>query len=134
MERLNVVAKACVVLLGSALIQTTCVDASPVAAELTGRKVVSMPFSRRHDARDLEVIKREVGAISVSLGNAQRGTRGIGIYYVKMTAGTPPQTLQLQLDTGSSDLWMFSKQSCESEDINCLGGICRFPIFLMFVS
>lgn len=29
---------------------------------------------------------------------------GIGVYVVKMEIGTPPQTLYLQLDTGSSDM------------------------------
>ncbi|EDN62065.1 hypothetical protein SCY_1812, partial [Saccharomyces cerevisiae YJM789] len=29
---------------------------------------------------------------------------GIGVYVVKMEIGTPPQTVYLQLDTGSSDM------------------------------
>ncbi|KAF3937871.1 Barrierpepsin [Dactylella cylindrospora] len=80
-----------------------------------------MPFARRQDARDFDKIKRDT--VSVTLGNAQRGTRGIGIYYVNTTVGTPGQTIQLQLDTGSSDLWMFSEEACASDDVMCLGGI-----------
>ncbi|KAF3183460.1 hypothetical protein TWF225_000199 [Orbilia oligospora] len=84
-------------------------------------KVLSMPFARREDARTLDKVKRD--SISVTLGNAQRGTRSIGIYYVNTTIGTPGQTIQLQLDTGSSDLWMFSEEACKSDDVMCLGGI-----------
>ncbi|KAF3933222.1 Candidapepsin-1 [Dactylellina cionopaga] len=80
-----------------------------------------MPFARREDARTLDKVKRD--SVSVSLGNAQRGSRSIGIYYVNTTIGTPGQTIQLQLDTGSSDLWMFSDEACQSDDVMCLGGI-----------
>ncbi|KAK6358204.1 hypothetical protein TWF730_007555 [Orbilia blumenaviensis] len=101
--------------LSSACLSTQ--SAAPAAAP----KVVSMPFARREDARTLDKIKRD--SVSVSLGNAQRGSRSIGIYYVNTTIGTPGQTIQLQLDTGSSDLWMFSEEACRSDDVMCLGGI-----------
>lgn len=32
---------------------------------------------------------------------------GGGFYFVNVTVGTPPQTVQLDIDTGSSDVWMF---------------------------
>ncbi|KAK6543702.1 hypothetical protein TWF694_000437 [Orbilia ellipsospora] len=100
----------------AAIVLSTCLDL-PVSAQ----KVVSMPFARRHDARHLDKIKRDT--VSVSLGNAQRGSSGVGIYYVNTTIGTPGQTIQLQLDTGSSDLWMFSQAACDSDDVTCLGGV-----------
>ncbi|EPS38171.1 hypothetical protein H072_8098 [Dactylellina haptotyla CBS 200.50] len=98
------------------LLSTTCLDLA-----VSAQKVVSMPFARREDARTLEKVKRD--SISATLGNAQRGSRSIGIYYVNTTIGTPGQTIQLQLDTGSSDLWMFSDEACKTDDVMCLGGI-----------
>ena len=51
-----------------------------------------------------------------------------GLYYVNASVGTPPQIVQLQIDTGSSDVWMFGKGSCNNQTSTCLGGSCK-PIF-----
>jgi hypothetical protein len=61
-------------------------------------KVVSMRTSRT-DRRGL--VKRD--PISVNLGNAISN----GLYFVNASVGTPPQQVQLQIDIGSSDVWMF---------------------------
>jgi hypothetical protein len=42
------------------------------------------------------------GAADASVFNAQSSL----MYLVNVTVGTPPQPLQLQLDTGSSDVWL----------------------------
>ncbi|KAK5112750.1 hypothetical protein LTR62_003848 [Meristemomyces frigidus] len=70
----------------------------------------------------------DMGRLPRSSGNQKRGPQSVnvgnaesdGIYYVNASVGTPPQVLQLQLDTGSSDLWMFGSSlgDCSA----CLGG------------
>jgi len=61
--------------------------------------------------------KRET--YGVTIGNAFSH----GLYYVNASVGTPPQTVQLLIDTGSSDVWMFGPnlENCQE----CLGGICE---------
>ncbi|KAE8333821.1 aspartic peptidase domain-containing protein [Aspergillus sergii] len=46
---------------------------------------------------------------------------GKGLYWVNASVGTPPQPVQLQVDTGSSDVWMFGPQSCDLNTSPCLG-------------
>jgi hypothetical protein len=83
-------------------------------------RVLQLDFERRElvppDA--FEKIKRR-GAPSAPLFNAQ----GDLLYLVNVTVGTPPQSLSLQLDTGSSDIWLPSAQSsaCASAH-RCLEG------------
>lgn len=76
-------------------------------------KVVPMKFGRIQPRRALQ--KRD--PTSVTLGNAVQS----GLYYVNASVGTPAQTVQLQIDTGSSDVWMFGPDACEDPS-QCLGG------------
>ncbi|KAB8220187.1 aspartic peptidase domain-containing protein [Aspergillus novoparasiticus] len=46
----------------------------------------------------------------------------VGIYYVNASIGTPKQVVNLQLDTGSSDVWAFGVHSCDTTTSYCLGG------------
>jgi hypothetical protein len=52
-------------------------------------------------------------------------TNGKSLYYVNVTVGTPGQSVALQIDTGSSDVWMLSVSSpgCVSEA--CIDGSCK---------
>lgn len=65
---------------------------------------------------------RRRGTVTESLGNAQQ----FGLYYANVTAGTPPQDLSLQIDTGSSDVWLpsSSAQLCNLSP-GCEGGSCK---------
>jgi hypothetical protein len=68
--------------------------------------------------------------LSVTLGNSVTNY----LYYVNATVGTPPQEVQLQIDTGSSDVWMFGPDSCDISTSECLGYACKsmnVSIFLL---
>lgn len=87
----------------------------------------SKTFSMRMYRRDRSaMIKRDT--LPVDIGNAQV-LDGLGLYYVNASVGTPPQLVQLQIDTGSSDVWFFGPDSCDSTTSPCVGGICKskFP-------
>lgn len=48
------------------------------------------------------------------------------IYYlINITVGMPPQPMTLDLDTGSSDIWMFSPEVMESCHGFCVGAPCK---------
>jgi hypothetical protein len=64
------------------------------------------------------VSKRDAGPVSISLANAQIE------YLVEIEVGTPPQKIQSQLDTGSSDLWFPTASQCPSTDV-CPYGFCK---------
>ena len=66
----------------------------------------------------------------VSLGNAVSE----GLYFVNASVGTPRQNVALQIDTGSSDVWMFGPGSCDTRTSTCLGGVCTFTFSTTCVS
>ena len=79
-------------------------------------KAVKMSLHRNLYSKPLE--KR--APQSVDVGNAAY----VGLYYVNASVGTPPQVVQLQIDTGSADVWMFGAnlaQTCQQ----CQGGFCE---------
>lgn len=98
--------KSCVLL--AALASATASAAAP--------KVVQMQTYRR-ESRSASLAKRSAPS-SVQIGNVPT----VGLYYVNASVGTPPQVVQLQIDTGSSDVWMFGPNSCNSSTSPCLGG------------
>ena len=87
------------------------------------RGVVSMNMYKDHK-RFAQSLRRRALAkrdpVEASLGNvaAQNG----GFYYVNVTVGQPPQQVQLDIDTGSSDVWMFGTGSCDPANSICAGG------------
>jgi hypothetical protein len=49
-------------------------------------------------------------------------------YFIETQIGTPPQTVALKIDTGSSDTWAYTPAACSA--VNCQGGSCKSTPFL----
>jgi hypothetical protein len=70
--------------------------------------------------RDMEHLAKR-SPFTVDLGNIDY--LGGGFYYVNASVGTPVQEVQLDIDTGSSDIWMFGVDSCDQTRFLCAGGV-----------
>ena len=90
-----------------------------IGATAATPKVVQMQMAK---SKRSMLQKRD--PFAVNLGNL----RSSGLYYVNASIGTPPQIVQLQIDTGSSDVWMFGPGSCDSSTSKCIGGACKSKI------
>jgi hypothetical protein len=77
-------------------------------------------FSMRMYRKERSILQKR-GTLSVNIGNDITN----GLYFVNASVGTPPQNVQLQIDTGSSDVWMFGPHSCNTSTSPCLGGGCE---------
>ena len=85
-------------------------------------KVISVPFSR---ISDLYAPLRHVKRKTVQ-GNAVNAVQLI-TYYTNATIGTPPQSVGLVIDTGSSDTWVPSTNAKETCDVSVQG--CPYGTF-----
>jgi hypothetical protein len=90
--------------------------AAEAATVLASEKVIQYPFTKVR--RQHNKLQKRAGTIAVGLGNAQT------LYFVNTTVGTPGQAVQMQLDTGSSDVWMTDSTAtfCQQNQYNCQGG------------
>ena len=86
-------------------------------------KVVAVPFSRVPGSKNpsRHVVKRRTVQ-----GNAVNALQLI-TYYTNVTIGTPPQSVGLVIDTGSSDTWVPSTNAKETCDVSVLG--CPYGTF-----
>jgi hypothetical protein len=79
-------------------------------------RTIRIPIARK--ARDLS--RRDT--IQADLSNREFN------YFIETQIGTPPQTVELKIDTGSSDTWAYTPAACSA--VNCQGGSCKSTAFL----
>jgi hypothetical protein len=116
--------------------------ASAVALLLTAAispafALVKFPIIRRNDLPANNINRRHLerrGTITESLLNNNTG--GI-LYMATVTVGTPGQTIALDIDTGSSDVYVLATDADECTDPSvedayggCFGGTCTYDRFL----
>ncbi|PPJ50780.1 hypothetical protein CBER1_07463 [Cercospora berteroae] len=90
----------------------------------TGARVVHQQIRRKHvedpvaSDRKRWLAKRQSGTLNVPLTNQ------VLLYYMNITVGSNEQQFEVHLDTGSSDLWLNSRESryCLSSESPCVSG------------
>ncbi|KAL1837628.1 hypothetical protein VTJ49DRAFT_3567 [Mycothermus thermophilus] len=96
-----------------------------IPQESDGLKVVAVQIERQAPRdpihRDKRRMKRD--SFSVGLDNAET------LYFINATVGTPPETVRLHIDTGSSDLWVNTPSStyCMSASNLCAAAGTYIP-------
>lgn len=82
--------------------------ASTALAELSSEYVIAAPIARRSVPRREAISERDTTA--VDLKNDYLNLQ----YTMNVSIGTPPQPVTLQLDTGSTDLWVVTPDACQA--------------------
>jgi Eukaryotic aspartyl protease len=95
-----------------------------------------LDVQKNFDAQDKQLKARQIArrglserADSVLVGLTNDEVEGL--YFANITVGTPGQTLGVQIDTGSSDVWVPSSTASICQDVReggCLLGSCEFYI------
>ena len=91
---------------------------SPVAAP----KTFGLKFDVKRDQPESPTVTKRAQSVGGALSNEKVR------YLMNITVGTPPQYLEIKLDTGSSDMWIPSANSrmCQEFPEECLEhGSCR---------
>lgn len=94
-----------------------------IASVAAKPKVVKMELNKRAQTTHANIEERDT---SRQFSNIVIENKLVeGLYSVNASVGTPPQMVQLQVDTGSSDVWMFGIHSCDRETSPCSGSFCK---------
>lgn len=76
-----------------------------------------MDIVKNRDVEAAQILRRD-STVTAAL------TNGKSLYYANVTVGTPGQNIALQVDTGSSDVWMSSISSPGCVSSTCIYGSC----------
>ncbi|RMD43474.1 hypothetical protein DV735_g1647, partial [Chaetothyriales sp. CBS 134920] len=108
------------------LVISSLVSAISVAPRSASPRAIGLDIQRRTIPNQEEIpsrdrarlLRRSSSTVEQTLDNE------VSLYFANLTLGTPEQSLQLHLDTGSSDLWVNSPSSslCQTSSSSCEGG------------
>ncbi|KAI2470150.1 aspartic peptidase domain-containing protein [Annulohypoxylon bovei var. microspora] len=103
----------------SALVAAS-VAASVIVDGAIAQRVIPVGFSK--PTSRLPALHKRAGTYSQELNNNLTG----GGYYAQVTVGTPAQTVDLIVDTGSSDVWILDSDAnlCNSQKMQAYYGYC----------
>ena len=88
------------------------------ASSAVAQKVVSWDLQKRAAPVEALPKRSKRATITETLGNAGE------LYYANVSVGNPGQLIQLQIDTGSTDVWMTDSGAsyCRIHPSGCIGG------------
>jgi hypothetical protein len=84
-----------------------------------------MPFTKRLSKKSKA---KRGGSVAANLFNE------VTSYDIIVEVGTPAQTVDLQLDTGSSDLWVLAPGACDTGTCTCPSGGCTYCMYIGLMS
>lgn len=88
----------------------------PILATAEALNVVSMSIGKNPAAKGKFFNPRGLGKRSTITESLLNNVTA-GSYLATVKVGTPPQTVSLALDTGSSDVWVVSQDAIECKNI-----------------
>ena len=119
-----------------AKLTTTVAILASSLLSLTSANTIQMNIARNEVAQRSQLERRQLfnrgldkraNTVQVELGNAVTA----GLYFANISVGTPAQHLMVQIDTGSSDVWVPANTApvcaeSASQGGGCDGGSCKF--------
>lgn len=93
-------------------ISVSAVLAAPSRLVRTSDACFTLPFTKGSYTRQGG---SSVEAVSATLHN------DVQVYFIDVTVGSPPQSVSVVLDTGSSDIWFYAPGACT----NCTETYCQ---------